>query len=311
MSSLTLLDRMVADKQADEAAWLAARRQGVTATNVRDLEKSWNNRKEMIAEKRTGIRSFHGNEYTAWGLEREPVIAAEIRRKFGHEPSDVTFHAHGNERYLATPDGLHIKDGLVTIAEIKTSGKSLHPGSEAFIKSHYMAQCQWQMMVAGDDVMECLFAWEVREGQPGSFTPGEMGFAWIERDNGHIAELIALADRFLDELDGKAPEVEDDPADYEYLVAEYLQFTNTANEYMDRAARVLAEIRERIGDRKHFSIETGAGKIVLNTPKPTSRFDSTAFKLAQPDVYAEFTKTSQAKPSLRITPSKEVSNDVL
>jgi hypothetical protein len=47
----------------------------------------------------------------------------------------------------------------------------------------------------------------------------------------------------------------------------------------------------------------------LSTPKPTERFDSAAFKSAQPDLFREFVKVSQSKPSLRITALKE-GNDV-
>lgn len=191
MSEITLLDRVAADKNADEAQWFEARRNGVTATDVAKLEKGGGAiRAQLLQEKRTGERTFFGNAYTAWGLEREPVIGEWVEQKFGHKPSDVTFHADGNVRHLATPDGLHIKDGIVTIAEIKTSKHWLEPGTDAFMESHYMAQCQWQMMVTG--VMECLFVWEQRLGEPGSFEVGERGHAWIERDNGHIAELFGI-----------------------------------------------------------------------------------------------------------------------
>lgn len=300
MSEVTLLDRVVADKNVDELAWRDARRRGVTATDVAQLEKNGASfRAKLLSEKRSGDVSFTGNAYTAWGLEREPVIAGWVQKTFGHSPSDVTFHAPNNERYLATPDGLHIKDGIVTIAEIKTSKHWLEPGTDAFMGSHYMAQCQWQMMVA--DVWECLFVWEVRDGEPGDFKPGQRGHAWIERDNGHIAELVGIAEQFLDELDA-AP---DDPFDYAELVRERVDIDARIARLMEKRAGVDAEIVARIGDRDQFAITTPYGKVSWSTPKPSERFDSTAFKAAQPDVWREFVKVTQSKPSLRITALKE------
>ena len=308
MSSTTILDRVVANKSEDEAAWFAARRKGVTATDVAQLEKNgaafWS---KLLADKRSGERSFRGNAYTAWGLEREPVIAEWVRTTFGHNPSDLTIHAPNNDRFLATPDGLHLKDGLVTIAEYKTSKHDLRPGTDAFIESHYMAQCQWQMMVAGDDIMECLFVWEVREGEPGAFTAGERGHEWIERDNGHIAELVSIADRFLDELDNGTI---DDPDDYAELVRQRVSIDERIAQLTVERGMVDASIVERIGDRDQFAIETPFGRVSYSTPKPSERFDSTAFKKAQPAVWREFVKLSQSKPSLRVTAVKEAADDV-
>lgn len=298
----TILDRVVVDKATDEQAWFEARRNGVTATEVRDLEaKGAAFRGDLLTSKRTGERTFTGNAYTNWGLEREPVIAADIELRFGHKPSDLLIHAPENVRHLATPDGLHLKDGMVSIAEIKTSKHDLHPAGDHFARANYMAQCQWQMYCAGDDVTELLFAWEQRLGEPGEFEAGELNFEWIERDQSHIERLIALADGFLAELDGEA----DDPDDYAQLVSEYLRHKSHADHSLEAAALVAEQIRGLIGDREQFSIATTYGKVTLSTPKATQRFDSTAFKTAEPDLYKQFVKESQAKPSLRITPVKE------
>lgn len=302
MSGVTLLDRVAADKNVDEAQWFEVRRNGVTATDVAQLEKGGAAvRSRLLDEKRSGERTFFGNAYTAWGLEREPVIGEWIEQTFGHKPSDATFHADGNVRHLATPDALHLKDGLVTIAEIKTSKHDLTVGGDAFIDSHYMAQMQWQMYVAGVDVMKCLFVWEQRLGDPGEFVAGQRGFAWVERDNAHIAELVALADGFLDELDS----VPDDPFDYAELVRERVAIDQRIAELQQKRGDVDAQIVARIGDRDQFAISTPFGKVSWSTPKPSERFDSTAFKAAQPDVWREFVKVSQSKPSLRITALKE------
>lgn len=306
MTSTTLLDRVVADKNKDEQAWFDARRQGVTATDIRELDKSSSAWSRLLKEKRDDARTFTGNAYTNWGLEREAVISEQIQKKFGITPSDITFHAEANNRHLATPDGVALKDGLVTISEIKTSKHDLTPGGDGFNTANYFAQVQWQMYVAGDDVTECLFAWETRLGEPGAFTAGDLNFEWIERDEECIDRLIALADSFLAELDGDG----DDPDDYAELVYRHVQIQQRAKTLEVERAEVEAAIRSLIGDRSSFAVETQFGKVSFSTPKPSSRFDSTAFKSMHPDMYKEFSKPSQSKPSLRITAAKEAADDV-
>ena len=196
---------------ADREEWLAARRQGITATEVRDLWLLDPGRRVLamreLAEKKLGRRadSFSGNKYTAWGKEREPVIAELVRERYGIEPESRLVRAVENPRHLASPDG--IGSGLVAdlvIAEIKTAGKDIAPGSPAFLTPGYLAQMVWQMYVVGATL--CLFAYEQRLGagtDDDPFVPGETGFGWFsaEEHEGLLAELLAIADEFLAVLD--------------------------------------------------------------------------------------------------------------
>ena len=303
-----LFSRAVVDKNKDESAWLAARRRGVTATEVAKLARGGAGyRNELLKEKRSGERTFFGNQYTAWGLEREPIIGEKIRKEWGFVLSDVLFHAPGNTRHLATPDGVYAKDGLVTIAEIKTGKNDLNPEGSYFASTGYLDQMLWQAYVCDAD--EILFVWEQHNNEWPIPTPFEVQSVWIERNQARIEELIAVADSFLEELDSDDPG--DDPDDYEELVTQYLLAKASCDKWAGVAAEYADQIRARIGERDSFSITTKLGKVSLSTPKPTERFDSVAFKKLQPSVYAEFVRISQAKPTLRITALKEEGNDVL
>ena len=299
-----LFSRAVIDKNLNEEAWHAARRRGVTATEVAKLARGGASyRQELIKEKRTGERSFFGNQYTAWGLEREPVIGEKIHNEWGFILSDVLYHAPENTRHLATPDGVYAKDGLVTIAEIKTGKHDLNPEGDYFGSTGYLDQMLWQAYVCDAD--EILFVWEQHE----DFVPLPIQSVWIERDQARIEELIQVADAFLAELDSEEPG--DDPDDYEELVTQYLLAKASCDKWAGIAADYADQIRARIGERDSFAITTKLGKVSLSTPKPTERFDSVAFKKLQPSVYAEFVRITQAKPTLRITALKEETNDVL
>jgi hypothetical protein len=204
---MSLLERALVDKNHDEEKWLEERRKGVTATEVAKLAKGQPAaRRDILAEKKTGERSFTGNKYTDWGLERELAIASMIEFTHGFEASDVLFFSDRNERHLATPDAIYLAEDYTLIAEIKTSKYDLDPTESHFLKSTYMDQMQWQMYVC--DAERCLFAWEQHDD---NWVEDEFGVprpepiyqnqVWIERDDERIAELIVLADEFLAEMD--------------------------------------------------------------------------------------------------------------
>ena len=304
----TLFDRAVADKAVDEEAWLRARRVGVTATEVSKLAAPGDSYAlTLIKEKTSGERTFFGNQYTDWGLAREEILVENILKPEGFVGSDVLYHADGNPRHLATPDGIYARDGFLMLAEIKTSKYDLDPEGEHFKKTNYYDQMQWQLYVAGDDVTEMLFVWEQHNDQWPTPSPFEANKAWIDRDQKRIEELIVIADDFLNQLDNGYA---DDPDDYAELVREHGVLKARIAEYGTRMAEVEDEIRLRIGERASFAIDTPYGRISYTTPKPSERFDSTAFKAAQPDIYKEYLKLSQSKPSLRITATKEEASDV-
>jgi hypothetical protein len=299
-----LYDRALVDKNVDgEEAWLKVRRSGVTATEVRDLAKGNPARRaELLNEKRTGERNFFGNQWTKWGLEREPVLVEQYLEPAGFIGSDVVFHAEQNKRHLATPDGVYLRDGLISVAEIKTSKNDIRPDSVAFKLSGYYDQCQFQMYVCGAD--ECLYVWELHE----DFVVVDSGSEWIEFDGERVAHLVKVADEFLAELDG---DVVDDPNDYDQLVADFARAQANLDVWNSRLDEIRAEILARIGERESFAITTSSGKVSLSPARVRESFDSAAFKDAQPDVYSQFVKQSAVKPVLRITPAKEESSNVL
>lgn len=303
-----IFDRAVADKAVDEKAWLLSRRFGVTATEVSKLAKSGAAySRDLITEKRTGERTFFGNQYTEWGLAREEFLVDSVLKPEGFIGSDVLYRAEDNSNHLATPDGLYVRDGFLMVAEIKTSKYDLDPSGEHFAKTGYYDQIQWQMYVAGDECTEALFVWEQHNDEWPDPTPFPAKKAWIDRDQARIDELKVIADAFLDELESG---YEDDPTDYEELVREYVVIKKRIAEWASALANTEEAIRLRIGEREQFSIDTSYGRVLLTTPKASERFDSSAFKKAHPELFKDFVKVSQSKPSLRITAAKEATQDV-
>ena len=206
---MSIYERAIVDKNVNEELWLAERRKGVTATEIAKLAKGQKAaRRDVLAEKVSGDRSFFGNKYTDWGLEREIALATILETEHGFEASDILFHAEENSRHLATPDAVLLGAEGLAVAEIKTSKFDLDPVGPHFAKSTYMDQMQWQMYVAGPDCAECLFIWEQHddvwvEDEFGVERPTPVGHSqtWIPRNDERIAELLVIAHIFLLELD--------------------------------------------------------------------------------------------------------------
>ena len=187
-SAPAYLQRVVIDG-TDRVAWLRARARGVTATDVAKLSTP-RSIDSAAWDKLHGSR-FGGNVYTEHGKAREPEIAAWVLREHGIDPSSALFHAEGDVRHLATPDGLAERaGGRLELAEIKTTNKVWRT-----IPRHYLRQVWWQQYVLGAE--RTLMVWERHE----DFVPvGDPECRWIDRDEDEIAKLVGLAGRLIDTL---------------------------------------------------------------------------------------------------------------
>lgn len=296
------LEQRFGPSDVDREDWLAARRQGITATEVRDLYKAASGQRQLLQaeliEKKLGRKkdSFQGNKYTAWGKEREPVIAELVRERYGINP-ETRLVRGTNPRHLASPDGVGVNfDGRLVIAEIKTGGKRVIPGTVEFDLSGYLAQMVWQLHVIGAD--ECVYAFELRSGQGTAadpFTAGEVEFAWIDRLD-HVRlrdELIAIADDFLAALDAAAEEpfVEPDvDEDLDTLAVNVLRGRDLEKQAKELKEPAWKALQDRLTERGvPFQQESPLARITF-TPGEPSEIDGPdveAAKAADPALFAE------------------------
>ena len=226
------------DKNRPETreAWMAQRRGGLTATDIRDWVVP-SHRRRIMTEKVTGDEGRDGSfriaggpytldDYAHHGSVREDSIAEWVEATFAIQPSKHVYAHPSNDRWLATPDGMYVEPfsagyapGTVdaVISEIKTHGVSLQPGpldanrvlrfvepQSAFAKERYYRQVQWQMLVM--NARRTLFVWEVRskerDHEAGIWIPeGAPEWCWIERDDEFIARLVEEAEDALAQID--------------------------------------------------------------------------------------------------------------
>jgi hypothetical protein len=179
------LSRVVASA-SDRVAWLRARAWGVTATDAARFA-SMRAVQSVAMDKLLGT-GFGGNDYTEHGRAREPEIARWVQREHDILPNDLLFHAAEEKRHLATPDGVAVIDGRVTLAEIKTTAFSWRS-----IPRSYLRQVWWQQYVLGAE--RTLVVWE----QHVDFVPidGEPRCQWVDRDENEIHILVTYANHML------------------------------------------------------------------------------------------------------------------
>lgn len=222
-----------------ETEWLQQRQKVVTATDMAKIRSGSEAAfMSLWKEKHNPPRKFN-NRWTQHGKNREPVIAAAItanRPELLHNESLVV--NEDEPRFGATPD-MMTADGSM-VGEIKTH--LIHDEDDAWVdwsdvrksKPQYVVQVQWQLAVTG--ASECLFSWEDWSDEDGWADLRPVRHCMVRRDEDMIAELKAVALRFLD---WTPPDLRTgDSADFETQAAAQL-----LGEAEAEAARLRSELR--------------------------------------------------------------------
>lgn len=184
-SRYPMFARQLADSR-DRVAWAKARANRIGASDVAKYAKVGSAHLYLRAKL---FAPFTGNSYTNHGNDREPVIL----NAFHIEQNHTLFHAAGNDRHVATPDGIVLGgDGTFILAQCKTSSSPI-----VKIKPEYQRQMWWEQYVMGTD--RTLFVWEEHDGfEPVNMEPESM---WFYRDDEKLADLIIIADLVLAGMD--------------------------------------------------------------------------------------------------------------
>lgn len=281
--------------------WLRSREGVLTATQIARLVIGGPAERLAVRKEFEGERKDFDSRYLAWGREREPKIA-EYSRLFvdsSLEPNRYFLVSARDPRIGATPDAI----GNDVIGEFKTSRNPMPDDlSQAMDRLHmrYYVQVQVQLLVTGAEA--CVFAWEQHDDEWPSPEPYEIRHQIILPDKEMWEIITESVDRFFNEdvdVDEVTQTVIQDKID------ELREIQEQQDNLKQQESKIRDQIQELLGD-EDVSLELHGAKVSSYQPKPSKRFDSTAFKKAHPDMYQEFVKAgAQRERTLRITFNKE------
>lgn len=274
MTAVETLGLHFGPSDQDRDAWLAARRLGVTATEVRDLYTGKIAQADLIARKLGRTPEVADLSYVPeikWGRDREVVIAETIRERYAIEHETRLILASDNPRFLYSPDGIGVDfDGDLVLSEIKTDGKEIPIGSEKFEEHGYRCQMTWGMRVTG--ARRFLYAWEQRLGsRREGFRPGTLHFDWFEYDEGLAAELERIATEFLAALDAAAAEPFVEPVIDEAVDTHAVNYLRGLD--MEKQGKALKESEYRALLEAGVSQESPLARVTFTPAKPAAVLD--------------------------------------
>lgn len=316
----------------DEADWLAARRQGITASEIAVIMglSPWSSPYALYHQK-LGILP---RQEDSPAMERGRVLEPYIREKFAEAHPEFAvmgfgrdLYAHAERRWqMATLDSLlYAKDGNsyfdleepVAVTEFKTASSMDEwgePGTDE-IPVHYRCQVLWQMDVMG--VAKAHVAvldiprWRVLE--------------YVVEMDGDARHDLALmhkaAHDFLDRIEcQEPPDVDWRPAtiaalktmnpgveDREVVIGRQLAISYRAaqrryKEAEQRKDEMTARVLETMGNAKRAVEANTETALATRSVSHPERIDTERLRSEQPAIAAEYTKPP--KPEVKLTPAK-------
>jgi len=329
-------------KTGTEAEWLAARRNGVTASEIAVVMglSPYDSPFALYHRKRGDLPEVEDTDVMERGRVLEPYIAdrfAKLRPEFALLGSGRELYAHPDRPWqLATPDRLaceHLgpccRNGtaygdLLAVLEAKTdAGGDDDWGDEGTdqIPVHYRCQVLWQMDVLGVTAayVACLAmrSWKLRVYE-------------LAMDAAAEADLKIMRDTagcFLDDIrDGRAPDVNWRPqttSALKYLNPKVEQVDVTIGRQLAISYRAAVRRAAQAERRKELmtnrmlaavgtgrrAIETGTGEVVATrSVYPARRISTAALREGYPDAAAACTVTKDVTKLLPAKPEKDTAS---
>lgn len=271
----------------DREAWLEMRARGVTASEVHQIANGGRATWRRILDDKLNGSTFTGNRHTRRGNEREPFLIAFAESLLG-ATIEANTHLYAHEqhsRHMATPDALG--DDMEPFGiEVKSHD---YGWTRTDIPADHYDQMQWGMHVLG--FRSWFYVFEVM-GEDGEPTLADPFWAWVDRDEERIAQLVAAADAFLEWWDAGAPAADDIPAELDEALTEHAEA---------RARKTAAEKDEKAAEKKirdYISAAPGAQENGLKVAGTAASFnfsvthaevlDEEAWAQAEPESFAAY-----------------------
>lgn len=305
-----------AEYRRSRAAWLAARKDGLGASDTAAVLgiDPWKSPLEVYLDKVNPIvHDDTVSEAAEWGSAVEAVVARKVASRHRHlgklTPSPGLCAHLDHPWMLATPDRVLVDrdTGREALLEIKTTDSRNRPQWADGPPPRVLVQVQQQLAVTGLDTAYVAVLFGGRE-MPAPFE--------VKRDDEAIALIVEHAGAFWrDHVATRTPpeaRLGDASAltalypgdeDLDGLIADdqleaLIRERRGAKATADQAAAVVDEldlrIKEALGD--HTLVTSVDGDVLATwKPKTTRRFDTRRFRTDRPDLAAAYETTSTTR----------------
>lgn len=299
----------------DLDAWLAWRREGVTATEVADAANGTYGGAYSVVARKLDLIDVEETPQMTRGHRWQPIIADAVHVLTGwHVVGEETWCEHGdNPRWRATVDGFLAPnseatlDEVVGLVEIKTTGVGVRPN-----RQRWADQVQWQLFVTG--AKTAIIAEATIDDERDALT--RLAIHHVDADPDRQAFLQIVAERIAAHVDaGTLPTpdtpsalpdvkaattlvaVDADTVDLTDLASDVERFAairESIKAVSDEAAELEARIRAAVGDS---TVGTCAGFTVsISRPTMTLTAEGEAEILAaHPDLAKTVLDRTRAK----------------
>lgn len=303
------------DLPRERAAWLEHRRTGIGGSDAAallgiDPSRGWLTiYNSKVATPRAEDETSGWNESAYWGNELEDTVAREFERRLGFRVYHPTAMMRSRQHpfALATLDRIAVDEegGVPTRPlEIKTRSAFTKYDWTENCEPKVYAQVQHYLMVCGADA---AYIAVLIGGQ-------QFRSMVVQRDAPYISNLLDLESRFWEHVAERRPP-EPTRGDRQAIDAvEAAPSAPTAVELPDDLVGVLEQHREIVALEKALAVtreeledkikialgesQTGflGGEVAATwRPQLSTRLDSKQLKSEMPDVYEQFSKTSQSR----------------
>lgn len=293
----------------NESEWLEQRRKVLTATEIGRIVAGSTEIRRIKQEKENPTKKIISKHFS-WGKHREDSIGVYAKLFIDSQlvPNKHLHVSTLDPRIGATPD-MVAGQPIQVLAEIKTSSKPLpdmsNPEKLKGLDLRYYTQMQVQMAVTG--AQKCYLVWErhddvwmpnpdwVNEDDPWT-VPAPVGIEFVEvafNKEFWDGKIIPALDRYF------TYEVDDSAMGKAVILLEDLHaIQKEAALLATRERELKTQLAELIKPGDSLDAEFATVAHISGTTRTS--LDSAALKKAHPKLYEEFSKTTEAKPQLRV-----------
>lgn len=287
------------------ADFLELRRSGIGGSDIAAIigASRYKTAYQVWAEKTGLVQGSPDNPAMLWGRKLEPVILQHYAETTGRAVSQCDMLRHPKYPFMvANLDGFTDDKRIVEIKTARRADAWGEPGTDQ-VPQEYFLQVQWYMAVTGFDVSDIavlIGASDYRQYEISAdpelqdMLIREASLFWSCVESGTPPAATGIEDAKLKYRSPESGSSMVASSDVELMVEQMHAAILKTDEWSAKADHLKASIMLAMGSNELLTTPDGSLLATWKARKGAARLDSSALKVAHPDIYAKFVKTGEA-----------------